>query len=63
MKSKRPKIAKCANCGKKLQGVPRLQPSKLRKLPKSRRKPNRPYGGYLCSECMRELFRKKVRGD
>ena len=56
-------IARCAKCGKDLKGVPRKRPSELRKLPKSQRRPERPYGGNLCSECMREAFRKKVRGS
>lgn len=56
------KIAKCGNCGKSLRGVPRLRPSELRKLPKSKRRPERPYGGNLCSECMREMFKRKVVG-
>lgn len=59
---KKPTVARCAICGAPLHGIPRLEPSKLRKLPKSRRKVNRPYGGYLCSRCMRELFKKEVFG-
>ncbi len=62
-KKKKPSIAKCARCGKPLQGVPRKRPSELKKLPKSQRRPERPYGGNLCSECMREVFREKVRGS
>ena len=58
---KKPSIAKCSMCGKELKGVPRLRPSNLRKLPKSQRRPSRPYGGNLCSSCMRKLFREKAR--
>lgn len=57
---KKPTVARCAVCGAPLQGMPRLEPSKLRKVPKTRRRPNRPYGGYLCTRCMRELFKKKA---
>ena len=57
---RKPKVAKCARCGKPLHGVPRLRPSELRKLPKSKRRPDRPYGGNLCSECMREVMKEKV---
>jgi large subunit ribosomal protein L34e len=53
--------ARCAVCGKQLHGVPRLRAAEMRKLPKSKRRPERPYGGYLCSECSRELFREKAR--
>ncbi|MEM5793136.1 MAG: 50S ribosomal protein L34e [Candidatus Aenigmatarchaeota archaeon] len=53
--------ARCGNCGRELKGVPRLRASEMRKLAKTERRPERPYGGVLCSECMREVFRKKVR--
>ncbi|MEM5879535.1 MAG: 50S ribosomal protein L34e [Candidatus Aenigmatarchaeota archaeon] len=60
-KWKKASPAKCAACGKPLQGIPRLRQQEMRKLKKSKRKPERPYGGYLCSECMREVFREKAR--
>jgi large subunit ribosomal protein L34e len=56
-----PKAAKCSNCGKKLPGVPRVRPTILKKIVKSKRRPERPYGGKLCSSCTRELFRSKAR--
>ena len=58
---KKPSIAKCAKCGKDLKGVPRLRVNALKKLPKTKKRPERPYGGNLCSKCMREVFREKVR--
>ena len=58
---KKPSKAKCGKCGKELKGVPRLRPSALRKLPKTKKRPERPYGGSLCSSCMRDLLRKTVR--
>lgn len=58
---KKPKVAKCALCKKPLHGVPRRNPAQLRKLPKSSRRPERPYGGNLCSSCTRNLLRKTVR--
>jgi len=60
-KWKKASVAKCAVCGKPLQGIPRLRVAEIRKLPKSKKRPERPYGGYLCSECMRELFKEKAR--
>jgi large subunit ribosomal protein L34e len=60
-KLKKASPAKCAVCGKPLQGIPRLRQAEARKLPKSKRKPERPYGGYLCSECTREIFKEKAR--
>lgn len=58
---KRPKVAKCAICKKPLHGVPTRIPSEIRKLPKSKRRPSRPFGGYLCGSCAREYFREKAR--
>ena len=58
---RKPSHAKCANCGARLHGMPRLRPSKFKSLPKSKRRPNRPYGGNLCSSCMRELFKGKIK--
>ena len=60
-KKRRPKVAKCGICGKPLHGVPRLNPADMRKLAKTKRRPERPYGGNLCSSCMRDLLRKTVR--
>lgn len=57
---RKPSMAKCANCGAPLHGTPRLKPIKLKRLPKSKRRPNRPYGGNLCSRCTRELLKSRV---
>ncbi|MDI6806759.1 MAG: 50S ribosomal protein L34e [Candidatus Aenigmarchaeota archaeon] len=58
---KRPRIAICARCKKPLHGVPIKIPSEIRRLSKSKRRPSRPFGGYLCSSCAREYFREKAR--
>lgn len=60
-KRRKPQKAKCGNCGKPLKGVPREIPSKLNKLAKTERRPERPYGGVLCSKCMRDVFINKAR--
>ncbi|HDH91637.1 MAG TPA: hypothetical protein ENF38_01660 [Candidatus Aenigmarchaeota archaeon] len=52
---------KCAICKKPLSGVPKQKPSLVRKLSKTEKRVNRPYGGYLCSRCMRKIMREKVR--
>ncbi len=54
-KERLPGKAKCAMCGKPLNGVPRKK-----KLPKSLKRPERPYGGNLCSECMRKVMINKA---
>ncbi|MBI1979058.1 MAG: 50S ribosomal protein L34e [Candidatus Aenigmarchaeota archaeon] len=58
----RPSHAKCANCKSQLHGISRKIPSEFKKLSASEKGPERPYGGYLCSSCTRELFREKARG-
>ncbi|HDD71547.1 MAG TPA: 50S ribosomal protein L34e, partial [Candidatus Aenigmarchaeota archaeon] len=55
-RKKKPRIAKCAICKRPLHGIPRLRASQLKKLAKTKKRPERPYGGYLCSKCMRELM-------
>jgi len=57
---KKTSIAKCAICKKSLHGIPRGSRTEIRKLAKTKRRPERPYGGNLCSSCMRKLFRKNV---
>ena len=61
-KRKMVKKAVCAGCGKPLAGVPRLRDKALSKLPKSKKRPSRPYGGNLCPECLKEKIKEKVRG-
>jgi len=60
-KKKKVGVAKCAVCGKPLHGVPKLRKSEMRRWRKTEKRPERPYGGYLCSVCSRELFRDKAR--
>ena len=56
-----PRIAVCGICGSKLKGMPRLSTSKFRNLAKSEKRPNRPYGGNLCSACMRSEIKRMAR--
>jgi len=58
---RKPKIAHCAECHKPLHGVPRKRPVEIGKLPKSQRRPERPYGGILCSACSRKLIIEKAK--
>ncbi|MCR8472720.1 MAG: 50S ribosomal protein L34e [Candidatus Korarchaeota archaeon] len=44
--------AHCAICGKELSGVPR----EAKEHPKSSRRPERPYGGFLCSSCLQRYL-------
>ena len=58
---KKVKLPRCV-CGAVLHGIPSLRSSQIRKLSKSEKGPERPYGGNLCSKCMRlkiiERYRK-----
>ena len=58
-KRKKPANAQCALCGTFLQGMPRGNRTEIRKLAKSKRKPERPYGGQLCSACTRYILTYK----
>jgi large subunit ribosomal protein L34e len=60
-KRKKAGIAKCALCKRPLHGVPNLMRGEIRKWRKTEKRPERPYGGYLCSACSRELFREEAR--
>ena len=58
---RKPNKAKCYICGGELHGVPRLRPSELRKLPKTMKRPERPYGGHICPKCLKRLLKKSIR--
>ena len=60
-KKRKPKAAKCGNCGAALKGVPRELPFKMRSMAKTKKRPERPYGGVLCSRCMRQTIIGKIR--
>jgi len=58
-KKRKPQAPKCS-CGAKLMGVPKDIPVKVKRLAKSEKKPERPYGGNLCSKCMRKKIKEKL---
>jgi len=60
-KKKKPAKAQCAKCGETLKGVPTERMYKMTNMAKTRKRPERPYGGVLCSKCMRELMAEKAR--
>ena len=55
-----PGQAKCAGCGKNLHGIPRGETAKMKNLPKTHKRPERPYGGVLCSSCTRETIKANM---
>ena len=61
-RERKPSKALCGSCKKQLAGVPRELPSKMMNMPKTAKRPERPYGGVLCSSCMRLLLQRQARG-
>lgn len=61
MKRRKAGVPKCAICKKYLHGMKKLHQIEMKKLSKTEKRPERAYGGYLCSSCARETFREKVR--
>jgi large subunit ribosomal protein L34e len=60
-KRRMPKAAHCAACGNVLKGTPRVRDAKMRNLPKTMKRPERPFAGMLCSSCMRRKFISDAR--
>ncbi|ABR56705.1 Ribosomal protein L34e [Methanococcus aeolicus Nankai-3] len=53
--------AKCGACGALLNGVPRGRKIEIAKLSKTEKRPERPYGGFLCPKCLKRLMIEKAR--
>ena len=53
-KKPKPKIAHCSKCRAILKGVPRELPLRMKNLAKTKKRPQRPYGGMLCTKCLRQ---------
>jgi len=58
-KKRKSSYARCKKCGAKLNR-PKLSVEQLKRLPKTKKRPERPFPE-LCSKCMREHFKEKVR--
>ncbi|MBM3199448.1 50S ribosomal protein L34e [Candidatus Woesearchaeota archaeon] len=62
-KKRKPHKAKCSICGDVLKGVFRGNVAEMRNIAKTKKRPERPYGGALCSSCMRKAIVEKVRSE
>ena len=62
-RERKPSKAVCGNCNKPLPGVPRERPAKMANMPKTMKRPERPYGGVLCSSCTKKLLQQKAREE
>ncbi len=56
----KPKQASCSKCAKPLHGIPRLHPTVAHHTAKTKKRPERPFAGQLCTVCMRRVFREKA---
>lgn len=55
------KVHKCSSCGAKLKGIPRLSATKAKHTPKTKKRPERPFGGFLCASCARKRLKAEAR--
>jgi large subunit ribosomal protein L34e len=58
---RKPSVAKCSSCGKKLHGIASERPSVLKKMSRTKKTTSRPYGGKLCSRCTKNKMKERVR--
>jgi len=54
-------LSKCSSCKTVLKGIKRFKSRDYKNISKSEKKVNRPYGGNLCSKCMRLRIKNLVR--
>jgi large subunit ribosomal protein L34e len=60
-KRRKPKLGTDPKTGETLKGVKRELPGKMKNIPKSQRRPSRPFGGVLSSKSSREEIKKRAR--
>jgi large subunit ribosomal protein L34e len=58
-----PSKAKCANCGKTLNGVTSKRPIKMKKMAKTKKTVSRAFGGNLCPGCAKTVLKTRARGS
>lgn len=58
---RKPGHRQCSDCGEYLKGVARGINAVVKKMSKTQRRPERPYGGVLCSRCMRKVMIEKAK--
>jgi len=59
--ARRPSVHKCAVCGVELKGIPRMMRTEAKNAPKSKKKVERPFGGFLCPGCLKAKLKKELR--
>ena len=63
LEKRKPGRAKCVGCGAYLHGTTSLRKAAMQHMPKSEKRPERPYGGVLCSACMRKKITEAARSE
>lgn len=58
---RKPKKPTCSMTGEVLKGVPRERPVKMMNMAKTKKRPQRPFGGVLSSKAARIVLKKKAR--
>ena len=58
---KRPGKAVCGDCGTVLHGVAFGTNTHRKNMSKSSKRPERPFGGVLCSKCSRVELKRRIR--
>ena len=62
-KKRKPSKAKCGMCGKTLSGTLTSSKSTMQNTAKTKKRPERPYGGVLCASCMKKVIIRKTREE
>ena len=57
-RKRKPSKAHCAGCGAVLPGVARARPYKMKTMAKTKKRPERPFAGQLCTKCSRAKIKK-----
>ena len=60
-RKRKPSKAHCAECGGILMAVPNERPYKMENMAKTKKRPQRPFGGKLCSSCAKRVAIKEAR--
>ncbi|MEK6961237.1 MAG: 50S ribosomal protein L34e [Nanoarchaeota archaeon] len=60
-RKRKPAKAKCAGCKKELSGTTRARSKELKRVAKTKCRPQRPFGGQYCSACARRTLIAKAR--
>jgi large subunit ribosomal protein L34e len=63
MREKKTSKRVCGICRKQLHGVPHGKTTQVKQMAKMKKRPERVFGGVLCSKCAREVIKLKARLD